>query len=225
MTFFALGLLGMIVWRGLLAQILVYALSEGAFASRRVIVIGERSRLSGSATISEIRRFGYTPIQTFEIGEEDFARGEISLKLRETIDEAIDAARSNSVAEILLLIGWDYSWRSIVLLPCSSYCRCRFICCLTRMFPVISVTARSNLGTLRAAEIQRAPLTAGEQFIKRCFDLAGATSVLLLLSPLMLLTALWIKLDSRGPILFMQTRNGFQWPCVSDREVPDHART
>ena len=48
LTFFALGLLGMIVWRGLLAQFLVYALSEGAFASRRVIVIGERSRFAAS---------------------------------------------------------------------------------------------------------------------------------------------------------------------------------
>ena len=209
LTFFALGLLGLIVWRGLLAQILVYALSEGAFATRKVIVIGERSRLSGSATISEIQRFGYTPIQMFEIGEEDVARGKISLKLRETINEAIDAARSNSVAEIFLLIGWDYSSliesiaALLIALPMPVY-----------LLPDENVSRylghrAANLGTVSAAEIQRAPLTAGEQFIKRCFDLVGATSVLLLLSPLMLLTALWIKLNSRGPILFMQTRNGF----------------
>ena len=37
----------------------------------------------------------------------------------------------------------------------------------------------------------------------------GAISILLLLSPLMLLTALLIKLDSHGPVLFFQTRNGF----------------
>ena len=109
LTFFALGLLGMIAWRGLLARFLVHALSEGAFASRKVIVIGERSHFAVSRTISEIQRFGYTPVQTFEIGEEDFARGVISARLRETIDEAIEVARSNSVAEVLLLIGWDRS--------------------------------------------------------------------------------------------------------------------
>ena len=60
-----------------------------------------------------------------------------------------------------------------------------------------------------AYEVQRAPLTRTEQFVKRCFDVVGAASALLLLSPLMLLTALLIKLDSHGPILFFQTRNGF----------------
>ena len=43
---------------------------------------------------------------------------------------------------------------------------------------------------------------------KRLFDLAGAGLALLLLSPLMLLTALWIKLDSRGPVFFRQERIG-----------------
>ena len=101
MTFFALALLGMILWRGLLSRFLAFALSEGAFASRKVIVIGERSHFAVSRTISEIQQFGYTPIQTFEIGEEDFARGVISPKLRDTIDEAIEVARNNSVAEVL----------------------------------------------------------------------------------------------------------------------------
>ena len=43
---------------------------------------------------------------------------------------------------------------------------------------------------------------------KRLFDLSGVIPGLLLLSPLFLFIALWIKLDSRGPILFFQTRIG-----------------
>lgn len=43
---------------------------------------------------------------------------------------------------------------------------------------------------------------------KRLFDLAGAALALLLLSPLMLLVALWIKLDSPGPVFFRQERVG-----------------
>ena len=66
-----------------------------------------------------------------------------------------------------------------------------------------------TVGTTLAAEIQRAPLTRTEQFFKRFFDLIGATAVLFLLSPLMLITALLVKLDSPGPALFFQTRNGF----------------
>ena len=209
LSFFVLGLLGMLVWRGFLAQFLVHALSEGAFASRKVIVIGERSRFAVSRTISEIQQFGYTPVQTFEVDEEDFSRDVISVRLRETIDEAIEVARSNSVAEVLLLIGWGRSWaiesiaEMLSVLPIPVY-----------LLPDENVSRylgqrAVNLGSLWAAEIHRAPLTSGEQLFKRCFDFAAATSLLLLLSPLMLLTALWIKLDSRGPIFFLQTRNGF----------------
>ncbi len=43
---------------------------------------------------------------------------------------------------------------------------------------------------------------------KRAFDLAGAALALLLLSPLMLLVALWIKLDSAGPVFYRQERVG-----------------
>jgi lipopolysaccharide/colanic/teichoic acid biosynthesis glycosyltransferase len=44
--------------------------------------------------------------------------------------------------------------------------------------------------------------------MKRLFDLVASTIGLLVLSPLLLLAALLIKLDSRGPILFKQERVG-----------------
>jgi lipopolysaccharide/colanic/teichoic acid biosynthesis glycosyltransferase len=43
---------------------------------------------------------------------------------------------------------------------------------------------------------------------KRVFDLLGALLALLLLAPLLLAVALWVKLDSPGPIFFRQQRVG-----------------
>ena len=43
---------------------------------------------------------------------------------------------------------------------------------------------------------------------KRLFDLLGAGIALLLLAPLLLLVALWIKLDSPGPVFYRQERVG-----------------
>lgn len=43
---------------------------------------------------------------------------------------------------------------------------------------------------------------------KRLFDLLIAAAVLVLAAPLMLAIAAWIKLDSRGPVLFRQDRVG-----------------
>ena len=43
---------------------------------------------------------------------------------------------------------------------------------------------------------------------KRLFDIVGAVVALVLLFPLLLLSALWIKLDSPGPVLYRQERVG-----------------
>lgn len=44
--------------------------------------------------------------------------------------------------------------------------------------------------------------------IKRLFDLITSGAGLIVLSPLLLIVAIWIKLDSKGPVFFMQQRAG-----------------
>ncbi len=45
---------------------------------------------------------------------------------------------------------------------------------------------------------------------KRVFDLLASILAMVVLSPFVLLIALLIKLDSKGPVLFVQERNGFK---------------
>src|SRR5271156_3367775 len=53
------------------------------------------------------------------------------------------------------------------------------------------------------------PVFEGIDFaLKRTFDLIGATLLLVLLSPLLLVITLAVKLSSRGPIVFRSTRRG-----------------
>ncbi len=68
---------------------------------------------------------------------------------------------------------------------------------------------RYELGSSLALEIQRPPLNFGERLLKRVFDVVVAVTMLLLLIPLFILVAAAIALDSRGPVLFRQTRSGF----------------
>jgi len=44
--------------------------------------------------------------------------------------------------------------------------------------------------------------------LKRAFDLVFATAGLVLLSPLLVAIAIWVRLDSRGPVLYAQERVG-----------------
>ena len=44
--------------------------------------------------------------------------------------------------------------------------------------------------------------------VKRAFDVAGSLALLVLLSPVFLVTAVAIKLESEGPVFFRQKRVG-----------------
>ena len=48
----------------------------------------------------------------------------------------------------------------------------------------------------------------GRTMVKRVFDIVSASILIALASPIMLLTALAIRLDSRGPVLYRQERTG-----------------
>lgn len=46
--------------------------------------------------------------------------------------------------------------------------------------------------------------------MKRLFDITASGCGLLVLSPILLLVAIWIKMDSRGPVFYRQVRVGYK---------------
>jgi exopolysaccharide biosynthesis polyprenyl glycosylphosphotransferase len=73
------------------------------------------------------------------------------------------------------------------------------------------VRARAAVATAGAIPLMhvRAPqLTGGRRLVKEAWERTSALLALLVLSPVLLLVALAIRLDSKGPALFKQTRVG-----------------
>lgn len=64
-------------------------------------------------------------------------------------------------------------------------------------------------GKITAFQLLAPPLNLLQRAQKRALDLSTASLGLLLLSPLMMLVALAVKVDSPGPVLFRQRRLGF----------------
>lgn len=56
--------------------------------------------------------------------------------------------------------------------------------------------------------VTRMLLTAEQRVLKRILDIAVAVTALIILSPVILITAVMIKLDSKGPVLYSQERVG-----------------
>jgi Undecaprenyl-phosphate glucose phosphotransferase len=66
----------------------------------------------------------------------------------------------------------------------------------------------TRIGQLPVVEVQHAPLSRIERFFKRAFDIGFALCGLVCLSPIFIVTAIAIKLESRGPVFFIQRRRG-----------------
>jgi Undecaprenyl-phosphate glucose phosphotransferase len=67
----------------------------------------------------------------------------------------------------------------------------------------------SYIGSVPVLDVFDKPIADWDLVLKWIFDKVVGTVLLVLLSPVMLLTALAVKLDSRGPVLFRQKRYGF----------------
>ena len=84
------------------------------------------------------------------------------------------------------------------------------ICILPRETLELSTSYRVNfLGSLPVFAVWQQPIRDIDGLLKVTLDYVLATVALLLLWPIMLLTAVAIKLESRGPIIFKQNRIGF----------------
>ncbi|WP_425270808.1 undecaprenyl-phosphate glucose phosphotransferase [Pannonibacter carbonis] len=67
----------------------------------------------------------------------------------------------------------------------------------------------SFIGTVPFVDVVEKPITDWDMVAKRVFDVVVASLAIVALAPVMLATAIAIKLDSKGPVLFRQKRYGF----------------
>jgi len=208
-SFFAGGLIALAGYRGILSRRLKTAMQAGAFGQERVILLAEHGQYTSSRAVAELRKCGYLPVRVIEFDRDDSLTSGGSEALRATVDDAVRVVQSERIDFVFLLAKWDrpHLIQSIVSML-------RVVPTPVHLLPdenVISyLGARSgNIGTTFTVELQRAPLSRTEQAAKRLLDIVIAAVALVSLAPVMLLTALLIKLDSSGPVLFRQKRNGF----------------
>ena len=208
-AFFAGGVLSMLCSRVLVAGIISRAVTNSWFVRREIVIIAEQGYSLSSAPLREMRQFGYRSVKTFEISTYELSGPGMTSALREKLADAISTVRERQIGEIYLLFSWtnrraiDLLLDALTVLPVSVHLVPDESTARYLRNPVVAI------GSSWTAEVRRPPLTRMEQWLKRSFDVAVASLSIVLLLPIMLMTALMIKLDSRGPVFFRQTRNGF----------------
>lgn len=209
LTFFAVGWGAMVGWRLLIARFVERSLADGGFAEQQTILVADKAQLEGTNVIADLNRYGYRPVQTFELGASEPSVPASASQFTNLAGEILELSRAHNIACVFLLLSWDN--RAAVEQLMASL---RILSVPIYLLPDRDVAhfldnRIVNFGTTWTTELKRAPLTRGEQVAKRAIDILLASLVLLMLAPLMGLVALMIKLESHGPALFIQTRNGF----------------
>jgi undecaprenyl-phosphate galactose phosphotransferase/putative colanic acid biosynthesis UDP-glucose lipid carrier transferase len=206
--FFLAGLGALLMWRSALARWTVAALGSGALGRRPVVLLASRGELAHVDAVATLERAGILPSATLIWDGKTPAE-----RFAVLIDRAIEITRQQEIEAIVVLADWSEPQRiaeiqqalravpvPVHLLPDRN---------VARFMGGFGGRTRPAWRGLGGGILQRAPLGPAERAVKRTFDVAVAAAGLLALSPLLAVVAVAVKLDSRGPVLFRQTRNGF----------------
>lgn len=77
-------------------------------------------------------------------------------------------------------------------------------------------------GGIPVIEVQKTPLDGWGAIYKRLFDIVGSLILIILTSPILILTAVAIKLDSKGPILFSKIDKNMLSVRIGQHGKPFH---
>jgi Undecaprenyl-phosphate glucose phosphotransferase len=198
LLFFASGILGILVSRKTISRFLTHLLTLGALSGRRIAVITD-STTHQPELVQSFKRYGYAVSGVFDIDSDAHKK----------MAAVLQHARQSPLDEIIVAIPWD---KTILIEQIVG--ELRSLPCPVKLFadPIVnSLLSRPllELGPGLAIELVGAPLTVGQRAAKRVIDITISIVGLLLLTPVIFLIAFAIRLDSRGPVFFTQTRVGF----------------
>jgi undecaprenyl-phosphate galactose phosphotransferase/putative colanic acid biosynthesis UDP-glucose lipid carrier transferase len=171
-------------------------------------VIGDFAELAALEPQDRWAFFGAAEVNHFTLSREDDPLVRASSDFR-VVNAVANFVRLNNSREILLALPWTDAVRMEHIKD-----HLKSLPVAVRLLPDMRVRSLTNYASsarrrVLAIEIQRAPLSAAERLVKRAMDIAVATLTLIFFLPVMALTAIAIKLDGPGPIIFRQSRKGF----------------
>jgi Undecaprenyl-phosphate glucose phosphotransferase len=207
-VFYFLAPVGLLGVRKLTKISLAAAVSRGAIGRRDIVLIGDFNEVAALEPQDLLVFFGAAEVNQFTLSREDDPLIRASADVR-VINSVANFIRLHNCREILLALPWGDAGRlefvrdHIKTLPVAA-----------RLLPDMRVRSLTNYTSsarqrVLAIEIQRAPLIAAERFVKRLMDILVAAVASVFFLPVMALTAIAIKLDGRGPVIFRQHRKGF----------------
>lgn len=175
----------------------------------KVVVVGA-GEMGGRVLAALLRQ----PTRFDVVGLFDDRRSRIEpvvqgVPVRGTVEDLVEFARRELPDQIIVTISnasfnrLNDVFRRLVILPVDIRLS------LETILPTLKLQSSSYIGDIPVLDISQKPFKGWKAAAKLVEDKSFALLALTVLSPLMLLIALLVKLDSRGPIFFKQARFGY----------------
>jgi Undecaprenyl-phosphate glucose phosphotransferase len=209
--FYVVTLAALIVWRYAIVRFSTMARAAGVISAQRIFLIGTGADIGAFINRYEPWTIGInvvgcrflTPMMATATAETRYE------SLDRDLAAAVASVRSLAPDAVFVLLPWSATAmiercaETFIALPVEIHLGPeQFL----HKFDEIKF---STLGPVSSLQITRRPLTRFEIIQKRMFDLAVAAAALIVATPLLLIVAVLIGVDSPGPIFFAQRRYGF----------------
>jgi Undecaprenyl-phosphate glucose phosphotransferase len=207
LAFMVLGHFGIVAIRVSVPRLLVKHYRPGRLVAHQIIVVGADGDPTLETLRSELSGAGYAEPRIVRFNAKCGAR-EWQRELQNSMARVLRLARTTVDGEICIAAGGfdDQRLREIAT-------ALQVVPRAVRIIPAAPLEQLLHLpiraiGSLHSVELQKAPMNAFERAAKRAIDVVLASAALIALAPFFALLALAIRLSSRGPAFFRQTRLG-----------------
>lgn len=194
----------------LLTMVILRFLREKGYNLRHYAVIGTGKK--GQQLVQDIKRMGWLGLKCAFFVDNDLNR--IGTKLLGNpvygpIEKTPELAKNNEIDEVYLTLCGNEAQQVYPVLESLQYAGVTI-----RIIPdwgnLISISEPLvvPIGSQLLFSAASSPLSGYNIILKQIFDLVGALILLIIVSIPMLIVALLIKLSSKGPVFYKQTRVG-----------------
>lgn len=203
---YAAGLATAMVVRFVLTRVVGRGLRSGLIAGRKTLVIGEPVLARDFARKVREAGKGASVVNVVTVTAEDLEDAAAAKRLKERVETI---ARDAAVDDIAFAFSWTNAGNIRRCLEMVSAIPATIHLAPDPHLFWVRYPVLERVGGHRLLRLSRAPLTVKDRILKRAFDVAAACVLLVLAAPVLAVIAVAIKLDTPGPVLFRQRRNGF----------------
>ncbi len=206
--FYLSGFLTLTLVHALFVRAIAAGNEVGLIATKRLFLVGDEAAIRDFVSRYKIRELGLEIAGTAHLGRPD-GNPESDSRLDDDLKAAVRSARALELDGVFVVVPWhdraiiDRCIESFMTVPTSIYLAPE------RLLDRFESVAIEQIGPVASLHLLRPPLSLSAILVKRLFDIVLASGGLVILSPLLLFVAILIKLDSSGPVFFLQRRYGF----------------